>query len=168
MSIYKTTVQKQFTQNNIFNVEWWSWFVRWFYLESDFQDYIYSIKKISASKKEKYKNNNNNKNKLETFPANLPIHIHIYKIINRLVFKIKDGCQVDLQEHEIIILFGNLKKLIDKTKNGQNVSILELVQVVLVKCSLVANQYQQKSEILFTFRSNKSCAYLLNIEPRDL
>ena len=53
MSIYKATVQKQFTQNNIFNVEWWSWFVRWFYLESDFQDYIYSIKKISASKKEK-------------------------------------------------------------------------------------------------------------------
>ena len=165
MSIYKTTVQKQFTQNNIFNVEWWSWFVRWFYLESDFQDYIYSIKKISASKKEKY--NNNNKNKLETFPANLPIHIHIYKIINRLVFKIKDGCQVVTRtwNHKIT---WNLKKLIDKTKNGQNVSILELVQVVLVKCSLVANQYQQKSEILFTFRSNKSCAYLLNIEPRDL
>ena len=167
MSIHKATVQKQFTQNNIFNVEWWSWFVRWFYLEPDFQDYIYSIKKISASKKEKYKNNNNNKNKLETFPANLPIHIHIYKIINRLVFKIKDGCQVVTRtwDHKII---WNLKKLIDKTKNGQNVSILELVQVVLVKCSLVANQYQQKSEILFTFRSNKSCAYLLNIEPRNL
>ena len=30
------------------------------------------------------------------------------------------------------------------------------------------NQYQQKSEVLYTFTPNKSYVYLLNIEPSDL
>ena len=42
-------------------------------------------------------------------------------------------------------LFGSIKTLIDKTKNGKNVPSLEVVEVVLVQCNLVNNQYQQKS-----------------------
>ena len=45
---------------------------------------------------------------------------------------------------------------------------LELVKLVLVQCNLVNNQYQQKSEVLYTFTANKSYAYLLNIEPNNL
>ena len=45
---------------------------------------------------------------------------------------------------------------------------LEVVKVVLVQCSLVDNQYQQKSEVLYTFTPNKSYAYLLNVEPCNL
>ena len=59
-------------------------------------------------------------------------------------------------------LFCRKKKLIDKTKNGEKVPSLE---VVLVKCNLVDNRYQQKSEVLYTFTPNKSYAYLLNAEP---
>ena len=63
-------------------------------------------------------------------------------------------------------LFGRTKKLIDKTKNGENVPSLEVVEVVLVQCSL--NQHQQKSENLYTLCSpNKSYAYLLNVEPSN-
>ena len=62
-------------------------------------------------------------------------------------------------------LFGSTNKLIDKTKNGENVSSLE---VVLVQCNLVDNRYQQKSEVLHTFTPNKSNAYLLNVEPSNL
>ena len=40
------------------------------------------------------------------------------------------------------------KKLIDKTKNGENLPNLEVVEVVLVQCNLVNNQHQQKSEDL--------------------
>ena len=58
--------------------------------------------------------------------------------------------------------------LIDKTKNEEKVPSLEVVEVVLVQCNLVDNQYQQKSEVLYTFRHNKSCAYLLNVEPNNL
>ena len=45
---------------------------------------------------------------------------------------------------------------------------LEVVEVVLVQCNLVDNQYQQKSGVLYTFTSNKSYAYLLNVEPSNL
>ena len=58
------------------------------------------------------------------------------------------------------------KKLIDKTKNGKNRPKLEVVEVVLVQCNLVDNQYQQKSEVSYIFTPNKSYAYLLNVEPK--
>ena len=41
---------------------------------------------------------------------------------------------------------------------------LEVVEVVLVQCNLVDNQYQQKSEVSYFFTPNKSYAYLLNVE----
>ena len=65
-------------------------------------------------------------------------------------------------------LFGSTKKLLDKTKNGEKVPSLEEVEVVLVQCNLVDNQYQQQSEVLYTFTPNKSYAYLLNVEPSNL
>ena len=67
--------------------------------------------------------------------------------------------------HEII---WQHKKIIDKMKDGKNVPSLEVVEIVLVQCNLVNNQYQQKSEVLYTFMPNKSYAYLLNLEPRKL
>ena len=84
------------------------------------------------------------------------------------MFKIKDGHKLELQAPETMKLFGSTKKLIDKTKNGENVPSLEVVEVVLVQCNLVDNQYQQKSEILYTFIPNKSYAYLLNVELSNL
>ena len=38
-----------------------------------------------------------------------------------------------------------------------------MVEVVLVQCSLADNQYQQNSEVIYTFMPNKSHAFLLNI-----
>ena len=65
-------------------------------------------------------------------------------------------------------LFGCAKKLIDKTKNGKKVPSFEVVEVVLVQCNLVDNQYQQKSEVLYTFTPDKSYTHLLNVEPSNL
>ena len=65
-------------------------------------------------------------------------------------------------------LFGITRNLTDKTKNGEKVPSLEVVEVVLVQCNLVDNQYQQKSEVLYTFTPSKSYAYLLNVEPSNL
>ena len=65
-------------------------------------------------------------------------------------------------------LFGSIKKLIGKAKNGEKVASLEVVQVILVQFNLLDYQYQQKSEVLCTFTPNKSYAYLLNIEPSSL
>ena len=44
-------------------------------------------------------------------------------------------------------LFGSTKKLIDKTKSGENVPSLEVFEVVLIQCNLADNLYQQKSEV---------------------
>ena len=56
------------------------------------------------------------------------------------------------------------KKKIDKTKNGENVPNLELVDIVLVEYNLVDNEYQQKYEVFYTFIPNKSYCYLLNMD----
>ena len=64
-------------------------------------------------------------------------------------------------------LLGSAKKVTQKTKNGENTlslwnswSIFSLVQF-----NLVDNQYQHKSEVLYTFKPKKPYAYLLNIKP---
>ena len=57
-----------------------------------------------------------------------------------LVFKIEDEYELELKTPESMKLFGSTKKLIDKTKNGENVSGLKVVEVVLVQCNLVYNQ----------------------------
>ena len=60
------------------------------------------------------------------------------------------------------------KKLIGKIKNGENIPNFEVDEVVLVQRNLVDNQYQQKSEVLYTFMPNKSYTYLLNFPPSNL
>ena len=49
--------------------------------------------------------------------------------------------------------------------NGENVPKLESVEVVLVHCNLVKNDYQHASKVLFTFVPNKKFGQLLNISP---
>ena len=55
---------------------------------------------------------------------------------------------------EAMKLIGSTKKLIDKTKNKEKFQSLEVVEAGLVQCNLVDNQYQQKSEVLYTFTPN--------------
>ena len=77
------------------------------------------------------------------------------KIKNRIVFKIKTGYKLELLTEETIQLLGSSKKVIDKNKDGEIVPTLETVEVVLVHCHLVNNNYQQPSKVLFTFVPNK-------------
>ena len=43
--------------------------------------------------------------------------------------------------------FGGTKKLVDITKTRENIPSYEVIEVVLVHCNLVDNQYQQKFEV---------------------
>ena len=52
-------------------------------------------------------------------------------------------------------LLGSSKKVIDKNRNGELLPKLETVEVVLVHCNLINNNYQQASKVLFTFVPNK-------------
>ena len=53
-------------------------------------------------------------------------------------------------------LLGSTERKITKDKNGENVPHLEVVELVLVQCNLVNNDYQQDSRILYTFVPNKT------------
>ena len=81
------------------------------------------------------------------------------------MFKIKYRYKLELQTPETMELFGSTKKLIGKTKYGENLPSYKVVEIDLVPCSLVDNQYHQKS---YTFTPNGMYAYLLNVEPINL
>ena len=60
-------------------------------------------------------------------------------------------------------LLGSTESKITKDKNGGNVPHLEVVELVLVHCNLVNNDYQQDSRILYTFVPNNTFVNLLEI-----
>ena len=63
---------------------------------------------------------------------------------------------------------GSTKKDVDKDKDGEIVPKLESVEVVLVHCNLVKNDYQHTSKVLFSFVPNKQFGQLINISPHSL
>ena len=118
---------------------------------SDIQDYFeYIIKKH------------------ETIADNPPVQIYVNKIKSRIVFKIKAGYKLELLTEETMQLLGSLKKVIDQNKDGEIVPRLETVEVVLVHCNLVNNNYQQASKVLFTFVPNKQFGQLITITTHSL
>ena len=64
-------------------------------------------------------------------------------------------------------LLGCTENKITKDKNGENVSHLEITEVVLVHCNIANNDYQQDSEVLYTFVPNKPFGSLLEISPTN-
>ena len=60
-------------------------------------------------------------------------------------------------------LLGSTENKITKDKNDENVSHLEITEVVLVHRNIVNNDYQQDSRILYTFVLNKPFGSLLEI-----
>ena len=69
---------------------------------------------------------------------------------------------------ETIKLLGSTKKHVDQNKDGENAPKLESVEVILVYCNLINNNYQQASKVLFTFVPNKQFGQLINISPHSL
>ena len=65
-------------------------------------------------------------------------------------------------------LFRITKKYVDQDKDREDVAKFGSVEVVLVHCNLVNNNYQQESEELFTFVPNKQFGQLINIAPHSL
>ena len=64
-------------------------------------------------------------------------------------------------------LLGSSENKITKDRNGENVPYLEITEVVLVHCNMVNNDYQQDSQVLYTFVPNKSFGSLLDISPSN-
>ena len=87
--------------------------------------------------------------------------MYINRTENRITFKIKNGYYLELLTPEIMKLLGSTESKITKDKNGENVPHLEIVELVLVHCNLVNNDYQQDLRILYTFVPNKTFGSLV-------
>ena len=48
-------------------------------------------------------------------------------------------------------------------ENGENVSHLEITEVVLIHCNIANNYHQQDSKVLYTFVPNKSFGQFLDV-----
>ena len=98
---------------------------------------------------------------------NPSIRKYVNKIENRITFKIKNGYYLELLTPETMKLLGSTKSKITKDKNGENVPHVKVVELVLVHCNLVTNDYQQNSRILYTFVPNKPFGSLLEISATN-
>ena len=95
------------------------------------------------------------------------MRIYVNKIENRITFKIKSGYYLKLLTPETMKILRSTESKITKDENGENVPHLEVVELVLVHCNLVNNDYQQDSRILYTFVPNKIFGSLLEISPTN-
>ena len=74
--------------------------------------------------------------------VNTSIRIYINKIDNRVNFKIKTRCYLELLALETMKLLESTKSKI-KNENCENVPYLEITEVILIDCDFVSNSYQQ-------------------------
>ena len=81
----------------------------------------------------------------------LKIRLHL-----KLKMDIMDGVKPETMK-----LLGSNESKIAKDKNGENVPHLEIVELVLIHCNIVNNNYQQNSRILYAFVPNKPFGSLL-------
>ena len=123
-------------------ITWWIMFYIWI---SDHFDYI--LKKHGEK------------------TINPPIKICIDKIENRITFKIKTWYYLQFLTPETTKLLGSTKSKITKDNNCENVSYLEITEIILIHCNVVNNSYQQNSRVLYTCDPNKSFGELLDISP---
>ena len=158
LSLYYTWKKIKFEyKNNKFKISALTWNDEFnlpdgSYSVSDIQDFFeYIIKKHETI----------------TDTDNRPVDIDVNEIKNRIFFKIKTGYKLELLSEETMQLLGSPKKVIDKKKNGELVPRFETVEVVLVQCNLVNNNYQQASKVLFTFVPNKQFGQLITITPHS-
>ena len=156
LSIYYTWKNiKSAYNNNEFNISAATWSDTF-----DLPDGSYSIEDIQDYYEFIIK-------KQETLTENPPIEIYPNKIKNRIVFKIKARYKLELLSPETMKLLGRTIKDVDQNKNEEDVPKLESVEVVLVHCNLVNNNYQQASKLLFIFVPNKQLVKLINIAPHS-
>lgn len=70
---------------------------------------------------------------------------------NKNKFKIKTGYYLLLLTLETIKLLESTERKITKDKSGENVSQLEINEVVLIHCNIVNNQYQYDLRVFCIF-----------------
>ena len=79
-------------------------------------------------------------------------------IENRITFKIKTRCYLELLIPETMKLLGSTKSKTTKDKNGE---------LVLINCNIVNNNSQRNSKVLYTYVPNILLGQLLDISSKN-
>ena len=104
----------------------------------------------------------------ENLAKGSPVQIYPNQIKNIIVFQIKSGYNLELLSPETMRLLESTKKDVNKDKDDENVPKLESVEVVLLHCNLVKNDYRDISKVLFIFVPNKQFGQSINISQHSL
>ena len=89
--------------------------------------------------------------------------MYVNKIENRITFKMKTRYYLELLTHETMKKLGSTKSKITKDRIRENVSHLEITEVILAYWNIANSYYQQNSRGLYTFVPQKSFGQLLDI-----
>ena len=98
---------------------------------------------------------------------NPSVKIYVNKIENIITFRIKNLYSPEILTPETMKLLGSTENKITKDKNGENVPHFEITEAALVHCTIVNNDYQKDSRVLYTFLPNKPFGSLLEISPAN-
>ena len=79
-------------------------------------------------------------------------------IENRITFKIKTRCYLELLIPETMKLLGSTKSKTTKDKNGE---------LVLINCNIVNNNSQRNSKVLYKYVPNILLGQLLDISSKN-
>ena len=93
--------------------------------------------------------------------------MYINKIENRITFKTKTGYYLELLMLETVKLLESTKSKITKDEEGESMPRWEIIEVVLIHCNIINNDYQQDSRVLHTFAPNKTFGQILDISPKN-
>ena len=75
------------------------------------------------------------------------LKIYANKIENKITFQFKWLCYLKLLTPKTIKLLEDTKNKITKNENGENISHLEITEVVLVLCDIITNDYGHDSRV---------------------
>ena len=86
---------------------------------------------------------------------NPSVKTYVNIIENRITFKIKNGYNLELLTPETMKLLGSTENRTIKDKKGKYAPHLEIIEVVLVHCNIVNNDYQHDSRVLYNLLQTK-------------
>ena len=94
----------------------------------------------------------------------LPVKVYSNKIKSRIVFEIKTCYKLELLTPETMKSLEGTKRDVDKNKDSESVQKLEPVEVVLVHCNLVKNDYQHTSNFVYFYSKQTIWTVTVNTE----
>ena len=84
------------------------------------------------------------------------------------MLKIKYVYKIELKTPKTMKLFGSTKNLVKKTKKGEKVPSLELIEVVLLHCNLVDRSISKDLKYYTLSPQISLMLIIINVEPSNL